>query len=327
VKARVYLTRHLPGEAQSRLKARVQLTVWPAATPPPREELVRGLAGAEGLLCLLTDTVDEALLDACPSVRVVSVCAAGYNNVDVAAATRHGVLVTHTPGVLTETTADLAFGLILAAARRLVEADRFTRSGKWEAWDPGLLLGHDVHGSCLGLIGLGRIGRAVARRARGFSMELLYHGPRRHPEAEEELGVCYVSLPELLVRSDFVSLHAPLTAATRGMIGRAELGLMRPTAFLINTSRGELVDEQALYEALAEGRIAGAGLDVYAREPVDPGHPLLTLANVVALPHIGSATLATRARMAELAVDNLLEALEGRRPPHPVNPEVLTPGG
>jgi glyoxylate reductase len=313
----------LPGGAEGRLSQAVSVDVWPEPVPPSREELTRGLAEAEGLLCLLTDPIDAALLEAAPRLRVISVMAVGYNNVDVPAATRRGILVTHTPGVLTETTADLAFALILAVARRIVESDRFTRSGGWKTWDPSLLLGRDVHGSVLGLVGLGRIAQAVAVRARGFKMTVLYHDTRRMPAEEISLGAEFTPLDELLARSDFVSLHVPLTPATRGMIGEAELARMRPDACLINTARGEVVDEQALYRALVSGRIAGAGLDVYAQEPVDPAHPLLTLDNVVALPHVGSATRATRKRMADLAVDNLLAGLAGRRPPHPVNPEVL----
>ncbi len=320
---RVYLTRRLPGESQRRLEQALSVDTWPEPVPPPREELLRGLAEADGMLCLLTDQVDALLLEMAPRLRVISVMAVGYNNVDVPAATRRGILVTHTPGVLTETTADLAFALILAISRRIVEGDRFTRSGNWQTWDPSLLLGRDVHGAVLGLAGFGRIAQAVARRARGFDMTILYHDTRRLPVEEVSLGTEFVSLPELLSRSDFVSLHVPLTPATRGMIGEAELALMRPDAFLINTARGEVVDEAALYRALASGRLAGAGLDVYAREPVDAAHPLLTLDNVVALPHVGSATRATRVRMADLAVDNLLAGLSGTRPPHPVNPEVL----
>ena len=320
---KVYLTRRLPGEAERRLEQAVSVDVWPEAVPPSREELSRGLEGADGLLCLLTDQIDAALLEGAPRLRVISVLAVGYDNVDVAAATRRGILVTHTPGVLTETTADLAFALILAVARRIVESDRFTRSGNWRAWDPSLLLGRDVHGAVLGLVGFGRIAQAVARRARGFNMTVLCHDTRRMSIEEASLGAEFMPLSELLVRSDFVSLHVPLTPSTRGMIGAAELARMRPDACLINTARGEVVDETALYQALVSGRLAGAGLDVYAEEPVDPANPLLTLDNVVALPHVGSATRDTRTRMADLAVENLLAGLSGIRPPHPVNPEVL----
>jgi len=320
---RVYLTRRLPGEAERRLDQTASVDVWPEPVPPSREELVRGLANAEGLLCLLTDPIDATLLEGAPRLRVISVMAVGYNNVDVPAATRRGILVTHTPGVLTETTADLAFALILAVARRIVESDRFTRSGNWRTWDPSLLLGRDVHGAVLGLVGFGRIAQAVAQRARGFKMTVLYHDTQRMPAEEASLGTEFTPLEELLARSDFVSLHVPLTPATRGMIGEAELARMRPDACLINTARGEVIDETALYQALVSGRLAGAGLDVYAQEPVDPAHPLLTLDSVVALPHVGSATRATRKRMADLAVDNLLAGLAGIRPPHPVNPEVL----
>ncbi|OFV99262.1 MAG: D-glycerate dehydrogenase [Acidobacteria bacterium RIFCSPLOWO2_02_FULL_61_28] len=284
-----------------------------------REELFAGLAGCQGVLCQLTDRMDREAMEHAPELRVIANIAVGYDNIDVASATERGILVTNTPEVLTETTADFAFALLLAAARRLVEADQFARSGQWKQWKLDMLLGTDAHHGTLGIIGLGRIGRAVARRARGFQMIVLYAGPRRaSPEVEQELGARYVPLETLLRESDFVSLHVPLKPETRHLIGAPQLALMKPTAILINTTRGPVVDEAALVEALREGRIQGAGLDVFEREPeIHPG--LLVLPNVVLAPHIGSGSRQTRLRMVELAAENLLAALSGQVPPNLVN--------
>lgn len=320
---RVYVTRRLPAPAMERLAQAAQVATWPDDDrPPPREVLVQEAAASDGLVVLVTDRIDGALLDAAPRVCVVSNVAVGYDNVDVAAATARGVVVTNTPGVLTETTADFAFALLLATARRLAEADRFTRAGRWTSWGPLFFVGHDVHGQTLGLVGLGRIGTAVARRARGFGMRVLYHSRTRKPEVERELEVEYVGLDELLRRADFVSLHVPLSAETRHLIGAPQLRLMKPTAILVNTSRGGVVDQAALYDALARRQIWGAGLDVFEVEPIAPDDPLLTLDNVVVAPHIGSASVETRTKMALVAVENCLAALDGRQPPHVVNPEV-----
>jgi glyoxylate reductase len=268
--------------------------------------------------------VDAILLSGAPRLRIVSNMAMGYDNIDVAAATAHGVLVANTPGVLTETTADFAFALLLAAARRVVEGDRLARSGGWRSWHPSFLLGHDVYGATLGIIGLGAIGRAVARRARGFAMRLLYFDSQRRPELEAELDVHFVPLGTLLQESDFVSLHVPLTGGTHHLIGRRQLGLMKPTAILINTSRGGVVDQQALCEALSSGRIAGAGLDVAEVEPVPAGDPLLDLDNLTLTPHIASASVATRARMADMAAEAILSALRGEKPANLVNPQAAS---
>jgi glyoxylate reductase len=272
-------------------------------------------------LCLLSDRVDAQLLDGCPSLRVVSSCSVGLDHVDLAAAARLGLPVGHTPGVLAETTADLAFALLLAAARRIAEADRFVRRGDWareQGWDPELLLGRDVHGATLGIVGLGAIGRAVARRAAGFGMRVLgWSRSGRHVE-----GVESVELTKLLAASDFVTVHVARTSETTGLIDARALELVRPGAILVNTARGGIVDEDALANALRAGRLAGAALDVYATEPLPPTSPLLELDNVVLTPHIGSSSLATRSRMADLAVDNLLAGLEDRPLPHaaPVPP-------
>jgi glyoxylate reductase len=263
-------------------------------------------------------------MDAAPGLRVISTVAAGYDNVDVAAATARKIAVCNTPvPALHEATADLTFALILAVARRLGEAERYIRAGRWTFWSPQLLLGSDVYGRTLGIVGLGRIGQAVARRARGFGMTLLYTGRNRRPDAEDALGARYVALDDLLRQSDFVSLHVPASAETRHIIGAPQLALMKPTAYLINAGRGALVDGAALTEALRTGQIAGAGLDVFDPEPIGGDHPLLAFENVVGVPHVGGASLFTRERMAETAARNLLAVLNGTPPPSCVNPEVL----
>lgn len=323
MKPSVYVTRRIPREALEILHSHCQVRIWDSDDPVPRPTLLEEVAQVEGLFCLLTERVDTELLDRAPRLRVVANMAVGYDNVDVPACTARGVMVTNTPGVLTETTADLAFALILAAARRLVEAARFLAAGQWKAWGPMLLTGQDVYGSTLGLVGFGRIGQAVARRARGFDMRILYYDTRRYPEAEETLRATWLPLEELLREADVVSIHAPLTPETYHLIGERELRLMKPTAVLVNTARGPLVDEQALCRALREGWIWAAGLDVFEKEPIGPDHPLLSLPNVVALPHIGSASVATRTRMAVLAAENLVTALRGGVPPNLVNREVM----
>ncbi len=319
---RVFVTRRLPGDAIERLAQHAVTDVWPGEVPPPYEELARRGADADGLICLLTDRIDSALLDRAPWLRVISNVAAGYDNIDVAAATARGIPVGNTPGVLTETTADLAFALLLACARRIVEAERFVRDGRWRTWDPNLLLGYDVHGATLGIIGFGNIGQAVARRAAGFGMRVLYAS--RAPSSDPHSGTARVTLDELLRASDFVSLHVPLTPETDRMIGEPQLRVMKRTAFLINTARGGVVDQAALVRALDEGWIAGAGLDVAEVEPVPAGDPLLRARNVVLLPHIGSASHATRERMASIAVDNCIAGLRGEPLSHCVNPEAYT---
>ena len=311
----VFATRALPGDAFRRLPERVTLRVWPGPGAPAADALREGAREAEGLLCLLTDRVDGALLESCPRLRVVSSCSVGLDHVDLAAAAARGIPVGHTPGVLTETTADLAFALLLAAARRIPEADRFARDGSWTSarlWEPDLLLGRDVHGATLGIVGLGAIGCAVARRAAGFGMRVL--GWSRSGRAVS--GVTLVSLEHVLRESDFVSVHVALTDETRGLLGAAALGRMKRGAILVNTTRGGVVDEGALVAALRDGRLAAAGLDVFEREPVPQESPLRALPNVVLTPHIGSASVATRERMAALAVENLLAGLEGRPLPH-----------
>ena len=322
---RVFVARRIPDEGLDPIRAACDVAVWEDELPPPRDELLRAVAGCEGILTLLTDRVDDALLDAAgPQLRVVSDFAVGYDNVDVPACTRRRIAVGNTPGVLTETTADLAFALLMAGARRIAEGDRLVRAGGWRTWGPMAFLGTDVHGSTLGIVGFGRIGQAVARRAAGFGMPVLYASRDRvAPEIEAAAGgATFVPLDELLARADFVSVHVPLGPATRHFIGAAELARMKSTAILINTARGPVVDQAALYEAMRDGVIGGAALDVTDPEPM-PGHdPLLTLENCLVVPHIASASRATRGRMAAMAAANLLAGVRGARLPNPVNPEI-----
>ncbi|WP_224364637.1 2-hydroxyacid dehydrogenase [Hyalangium versicolor] len=323
VRPRVLVTRQLPGEALGRLGSHVELRVWEEELPPPRETLLELVRGVDGLISLLTDRVDGPLLAAAPSLRAVSNVAVGYDNIDVSACTARRIPVGNTPGVLTETSADFAFALLMGLARRVAEADAYVRAGQWRTWSPTLLLGSDIHGATLGLVGLGQIGTAVARRARGFGMRVLYVSRHARPELEAELGLRRVDKATLLAESDFISLHVPLNAETRHWLGRAELAAMKPGAMVINTARGPVVDQAALVEALSQGKLGGAALDVTDPEPLPVDSPLLKLPNVLIAPHIASASHATRGRMASMAVDNLLAALEGRRPPHCVNPELF----
>lgn len=317
---KVLVTREIPVAGLRRLED-FDVTVL-SEEPPGRGELLEAARGASGILSVLTERIDAEVMDAAgDGLKVIANMAVGYDNVNVEAATERGVVVTNTPGVLDETTADTAFMLLLAAARRLGEAERFLRAGKWGAWGPKQFTGPDVWGKTLGIIGFGRIGQAVARRARGFGMEVLYTARSRKEDAERELGARRRELDDLLRESDFVSVNTPLTNETRYLIGGAELEAMKPTAVLVNTSRGPVVDEAALAEVLEEKRIFAAGLDVYEEEP--EVHPkLLELENVVLAPHIGSASIETRDRMAAMAAENLRAVLEGEAPPNPVNPEV-----
>ena len=323
-KPKVFVTRKLPQPALNHLMDQTQAEIWPGELPPDRESLLRGVRGASGLLCLLTDLIDAEVMDAAGSgLKVISNCAVGFDNIDVDEASRRHILVGNTPGILTETTADFAFALLMAAARRVVEADRFVRQGRWKTWGLTLLLGQDVHGATLGLVGFGRIGKAMARRAQGFDMRVLFYDPKQaqdpHPE---QYGARSATLEEVLRQSDFVSLHVPLTQETYHLIDEAALRLMKPTAILINTSRGGVVDHSALCAALLERRIAGAALDVTEPEPLPGDSPLLSLTNVILAPHIASASQHTRVKMANMAVASLLAGLRGERLPYCVNPEV-----
>ena len=323
-KSAVYITGRIPPEALAMIGEVAGVRAWTEEMAIPRETLLEQVRDIDGLLCLLSDKVDTAVLGAARRLKVVSNVAVGYDNIDVAEATRRGIPVGHTPGVLSETTADFAFALLMAAARHIARGDRYVRDGHWLVpWEQNLLIGRDIHDSTLGIVGLGRIGSEVARRAMGFNMKVLYHDAIRREELEREMGVEYVSsLSELLSRSDFISVHAPLNGETRKLIGTAEFSVMKSTAILVNTSRGPVVDQRALYEALKSGRIAGAAIDVAEVEPIPMDDPLLTLDNIVITPHIASATGATRDKMAIKAAENLVAGVKGERLPHCVNPEV-----
>jgi lactate dehydrogenase-like 2-hydroxyacid dehydrogenase len=321
---RVFVARRIPAQGLEPILDACDADVWDDELPPSRPELLRRVAGVDGVLALLTDRVDDELLDtAGAGLRVVSNYGVGYDNIDVPACTRRGIPVGNTPGVLTETTADLAWALLLAAARRVVEGDQSVRDGQWRTWGPMVLLGVDVHGSTLGIVGFGRIGQAVARRASGFGMRVLYHARHRVPEAvERATGATWLPLPELLAASDFVSLHVSLSAETRHLIDAAALASMRRSAILVNTARGPVVDTEALVAALRDGTIRAAALDVTDPEPLPADHPLVGLDNCIVVPHIASATEATRGRMAAMSAANLLAGVRGERLPTPVNPEV-----
>ena len=316
---RVFVTRDLIGDALDRLRGHAGVEVWPDQDPPPPEALIEAAKRSDGLLTMISDHIDGAFLDAAPSIRIVSQLAVGYDNIDVHAATERGVLVCNTPGVLTDAVADLAFALMLAQARRLPEADAALREGRWGLWSPVFMLGHDLRDKTLGIIGLGAIGTAIAERARGFRMNLRYWSRSRKPDVESELGIEYRDLADLLGESDYVHITVALSDETRGLIGAEQLAMMKPDAVLVNTARGPLVDQKALYEALKAGRLGGAALDVFESEPLSPQDPLLKLPNVVVSPHVGSATVETRRRMADMAVDNLIAFFEGKRPASPVN--------
>jgi glyoxylate reductase len=319
----VFVTRKIPQAGLALLQDRFAVTVWPHDRPPTTQELIESARGRDALVTLLTEKVDAALLAAAPDVRIVANVAVGFDNFDVPAATKAGVVLTNTPGVLDDTTADLAFALLLTTARRLVEGDKLMRSGRWSGWGIMQLLGHDVHHAKLGIVGFGRIGRGVAKRASGFSMDVSYYDAVRAPEdIERELGVRYVPFDVLLRESDFITLHVPLMPQTHHLLNAAAFSKMKKSAILINTSRGPVIDEAALVAALRQGTIAAAGLDVYEHEPkLSPG--LADLENVVLLPHIGSASIATRSKMAEMAANNIISFFEGKRPPNAINPEAL----
>jgi len=315
---KVLVTRAIDPAALMRLCGAAQVLAWDEEMPPPASELRSALADADAVLSMVTDKIDARMIASAPRLRIISNLAVGVDNIDVEAATRAGIAVGHTPGVLTEATADLAFGLLMTTARRIAEADRHVRAGKWRTWGPMTMLGRDVHSSTLGLIGFGAIGQAMARRAMGFGMRVLYlkhRSGKRKPKLDARLaGATGVSLSRLLSQSDYVSIHVPLTPKTRRMIGAREFALMKPGSILINTARGPVVDQSAMVAALKSGRLAGAGLDVTDPEPIARRDPLLRLDNVVITPHIGSASIAARARMAAIAVDNILDVFAGRLP-------------
>lgn len=316
---KIYVTRQIPETALALLRPHGELNVWGREYAIPRDTLLQELHKSDALLCMVTERIDEDLLAHAPRLRIVANMAVGYDNVDVPALTRRKIVFTNTPGVLTETTADLAFALVLGIARRLGEGERLVRAGRWPTWSPFVFLGTDVHHATLGIIGLGRIGAEVAKRAKGFDMRVLYFNRGHNAEAEERFGCTRVDLPTLLRESDFVVVLVPLSSETRHFLSMPQLRLMKRTAFLINAARGPIVDQRALYEALRDGVIAGAALDVTDPEPIPANDPLLTLENCLIVPHIGSASIATRTRMATLAAANIAAFLSGGRPPTPVN--------
>ena len=322
IKPRVFVTRRILESGLKMVQDFCQADVWPDDLPPSHEVIVDRVRGVDGLLCLLTDPIDAAVIEAAgPELKVISSYAVGVDNIDVAAATARGIPVGNTPGVLTDATADLAFALLLAAGRRVVEGDRLVKAGGWKTWGPGFMLGADLQGATLGIVGFGRIGRALARRASGFGMHIIFSEPG---QAAPEPGVAaaQVDFETLLHESDFISLHCPLTSETRNLINAASLAKMKRTAVLVNTSRGPVVDQVALYEALASQRIFAAGLDVTVPEPLPADSPLLTLENCIVVPHIASASWQTREKMSGMAAENLIAGLKGERLPNCVNPQV-----
>lgn len=312
-KPKIVVTRKIPGPALELLKEHGETYVWDSEEEAiPYDILAHEMKDAAALFTNVSDRIDRAIIEGAPNLKVISTMAVGFDNIDIQAAGERGIPVGHTPGILTEATADLTFALLMATARRIVEGSEYVRSGQWQSWGPMLLTGQDIYGATLGIIGMGRIGEGVARRALGFEMKVLYHNRNRKPEAEEKWGVEYRGLDDLLRESDFVVLLAPGSAQNKHMLGEREFKLMKSNAVFINTSRGTNVDEEALYRALKNKEIWAAGLDVFAREPVDPDHPLLSLPNVTVLPHIGSASIATRENMAMTAAQNIVAGLKGK---------------
>ncbi len=322
-KPKVYITREIPERGLRTIKQHFDSVVWLKRPPPPKNVIKENTREVDALVSLLSDEIDAEIFDAARELKIVSQLAVGFDNIDVKEATKRGIYVTNTPGVLTETTADFAWALLMAVARRVVEADKYVRAGDWKVgWHPNMLLGRDVYGETIGIVGAGRIGCAVARRARGFDMKILYYDVVPRPDLEKELGARRMDLDELLEESDFVSVHVPLMKATHHLINADKLKLMKETAYIINNSRGPVIDEKALYRALKEGTIAGAAIDVFEQEPTPKDNPLLELENVIVTPHISSSSHKTRSKMAEMVAENLVAFFEGRNPPNLVNPEV-----
>ncbi|PVE64480.1 2-hydroxyacid dehydrogenase [Priestia megaterium] len=323
MKPKIFVTRKIYTEVLLELKKNCEVEIWDQEdVPVPRHILEEKIPHIDGLYCLLTENIDKKLLDEAKNLKIISNMAVGYNNIDISAATEKGILVTNTPGVLTETTADLTFALLMATARRIIEADRYLKEGHWKTWSPNLLTGQEIHGSNLGIIGLGEIGIAVAKRAKGFNMNILYYNRNRKHEVESSLGIHYADLNSLLKQSDFVCVLTPYTPETKNLIDKEQLRMMKKSAILINTARGGIVNENALYDALTSEVIWGAGLDVFEEEPVSLKNSLLALPNVVVLPHIGSASLNTRMEMARMAACNILQALNGEVPQNLINKEL-----
>ena len=327
MKQRVFVTRKIPDEGLRMITDRFDTSIWPSDNPPSVQEIIQNAEDCEGIVTLLSDPISQDVISKLSKLKVIAQYAVGYDNIDVSFATNRKIAVTNTPGVLTETTADLAWTLIMATARRIVEADSYVRDGKWDvAWGPRLLLGSDIYGATLGIIGLGRIGSAVARRALGFNMKILFHTRSENEytkEIESKANGIRTDLPTLLQESDIISLHIPLSSETFHLLGEKAFKLMKPGAVLVNTSRGAVIDEDALFEALKSGQIGAAGLDVFEQEPLQKNSPLMKIPNVILAPHIGSASTKTRATMAKMCAENLIVALSGERPPNLVNIELF----
>ena len=323
-KPEIYITRELPERGLNIIKKHFDAEVWPEYAPPPKKTIMEKAKNVDALVSLLSDKIDAEVFNASPKLKIVSQLAVGFDNIDIPEATKRGIYVTNTPEVLTDTTADFAWSLLMAVARRIVEADKYVHTGQWKVgWHPAMLTGRDIHNTTIGIVGAGRIGYAMAKRAKGFDMNILFYDVIPRPEMEKDFGAEKTDLDTLLKESDFVSLHVPLMKETHHLINAEKLKLMKKTAYLINNARGPVVDEKALYEALKNGQIAGAGLDVFEQEPTPLDNPLLKLDNVVVAPHISSASLETRAKMSEIVADNLVSFFQGKKPPNLVNPDVM----
>jgi glyoxylate reductase len=323
-KPKIYVTRELPERGLNLIRKYFEAEVWPEYTPPPKKVIIEKTKNVDALASLLSDKIDAEVFNAAPKLKIVTQLAVGFDNIDIAEATKRGIYVTNTPEVLTDTTADFAWALLMAVARRVVEADKYVRTGQWKvSWHPAMLAGRDIHGATIGIVGAGRIGYAVAKRAKGFDMKILFYDVVPRPEIEKDLGAEKVDMDTLLKESDFVSIHVPLMKETHHLINAEKFKLMKKTAYIINNSRGPVVDEKALYEALKKGQIAGAGLDVFEQEPTPLDNPLLKLDNMVVAPHISSASLETRSKMAEMVAENLVAFFQGKKPPNLVNPDVM----
>jgi glyoxylate reductase len=327
LKPRVFVTRKIPDEGLKLITEKFDTSVWPSEEPPTIQEIIRNTVDCEGLVTLLSDPIGAEVIDKLPKLKVIAQYAVGYDNIDVARATERNIAVTNTPGVLTETTADLTWALIMAASRRIVEADRYIRDKNWNvAWGPEMLLGSDIHDATIGIVGFGRIGSAVAKRAAGFNMKIIYHTRSENEYTQEIKKIANaesVDLNTLLRESDIVTLHIPLSAETQQLLGEKEFNLMKRGAVIVNTSRGAIIDEDALFKALESSHLGAAGLDVFVKEPLQHDSPLLRLSNIVLAPHIGSASVKTRATMATMCAENLIAVLNGERPPNLVNPDVF----
>ncbi len=323
-KYKVYVTREMPERGLKIIKEKFDAEIWPDYAPPPKKIIIEKAAKVDALATLLSDKIDAEVFDAAPKLKIVAQMAVGFDNIDIPEATKRGIYVTNTPGVLTETTADFAFALLIAVARRVVEADKYVRTGQWKVgWHPMMLQGRDINGATIGILGLGRIGLAIAKRAKGFGMKVLYYDVIRRQDYEKEFGIEFTEMDQLFKTADFVTVNTPLTKETTHLVDEKKLRLMKKTAIIVNNARGPIVDEKALYKALKEGWIAGAGLDVFEQEPMPLTNPLLKLDNVVVAPHISSASYETRSRMAEMVAENLIAYFEGKTPPNLVNTDVV----